>query len=153
MIVTVSWVSVAVFTVVAVLDALGVDAFSAAATAVSLALFFASLPLWMYALGLAFVRSARGEDVALPTLFLLAGPVAHNVRWHLFGAFGVSVVVAAATGAANPFGWLVPMFTLGLVGLWGARHGTYPPRRPVPSARGPGGRDGSKRPTPREVRR
>jgi hypothetical protein len=148
MIVAVSWVSVAVFTVVAAVDALGVDAFGAAATAVSLTLFLVSLPLWMYALGLAFVRSARGEDVALPTLFLLAGPVPRNVRWHLLGAFGVSVVVAAATGSANPFGWLVPMYTLGLVGLWGARHGTYPPRREVASARG-----GPSRPTPKEGRR
>jgi len=25
------------------------------------------------------------------------------------------------------------MYPLGLVGLWGARHGTFPPRRDVPS--------------------
>lgn len=134
-IVVVSWASVAVFTVFAVIDAAGVDALDVPAATVSLVLFLASLPVWAYALGLAFVRSARGDDIELPSLFLLSGSAPRAVRWHLLGAFAVSIVVAAATGAANPFGWLVPMLTLGLVGLWGARHGSYPPRRDVAVAR------------------
>jgi hypothetical protein len=134
-IVVVSWVSVAVFTVVAVIDAFGVDAFDVPAATVSLVLFFASILIWMYALGLAFVRNARGDDIMLPTLFLLSGSAPRDVRWHLLGSFVVSIVVAAVTGSANPFGWLVPMFTLGLVGLWGARHGSYPPRRDAAFAR------------------
>ena len=39
---------------------------------------------------------------------------------------------------ANPFGVLVPMLPMGLAGLWGARHGVYPPR-PAP-AKKTGGR-------------
>jgi len=37
--------------------------------------------------------------------------------------------VTAATALAEPFGVLVPMLPLGLLGLWGARHGVFPPRR------------------------
>ena len=44
------------------------------------------------------------------------------------GGVGKSTV-AAATAAAEPFGILVPMLPLGLLGLWGARHGVFPPRR------------------------
>jgi hypothetical protein len=144
-IVIVSWASVAVFTIVAVIDTVGVDALDIPAAVVSLVLFFASLPVWLYALGLAFVRNARGEDIVLPSLFLLSGSAPREVRWNLLGAFGVSIVVAAATGAANPFGWLVPMLTLGLVGLWGARHGVYPPRRDIPAARAPDRKRGGTR--------
>jgi hypothetical protein len=135
-IVVVAWASVAIFTLVAVMDAVGVDAFEVPAATVSLALFFTSIPIWMYALGLAFVRNARGDDIVLPTLFLLTGDVPRDVRWNLLGSFALSIIVAAVTGPANPFGWLVPMFTLGLVGLWGARHGTYPRRRDVAFVRG-----------------
>jgi hypothetical protein len=143
-IVVVSWASVAVFALVAVIDAVGVDVFDVPAATISLVLFLASLPVWMYALGLAFVRNARGDDIQLPMLFLLAGTVPKDVRWNLFGAFIASIVVAAVTGAANPFGWLVPMFTLGLVGLWGARHGTYPPRRDITRSSGAARRAGGR---------
>ena len=40
---------------------------------------------------------------------------------------------ALATAWANPFSVLVPMFSLGMAALWGARHGTYP-ARPAPVA-------------------
>jgi hypothetical protein len=135
-IVVVSWASVVAFGVVAVIDAVGVDAFDVPAATLSLVLFLASIPIWLYALGLAFMRNARGDDIVLPALFLLSGPVPRDVRWHLLGSFAVSILVAAATGFANPFGWLVPMVTLGLVGLWGARHGRYPIRRDAAFARG-----------------
>ena len=49
------------------------------------------------------------------------------VQKQLLGAFAASVVVAIATAWFNPFAVLVPMLPLGLVGLWGARHGTFPP--------------------------
>ncbi len=132
-IVVASWVSVGIFAVFAAIDAVGVDAFDVPAAVVSLVLFLVSLPVWLYALGLSFVRNARGDDIAIPTLFLFVrGSAPADVRWHLLGALGVSVVIAIVTGFANPFGWLVPMLTLGLAGLWGARHGVYPQRRQVP---------------------
>jgi hypothetical protein len=59
----------------------------------------------------------------------MEGPVPARVRWSLYGALLVCVAITVGTAAANPFGVLVPMFPLGLIGLWGARHGTFPPRR------------------------
>ena len=48
-------------------------------------------------------------------------------RW-LFGALGLSVVVAFATAWANAFAVLEPMLPLALIGLWSSRHGTFPAR-------------------------
>jgi hypothetical protein len=139
-IIVASWVSVGIFTVFATIDLAGVDAFDVPAAVVSLVLFLVSLPVWLYALGLSFVRSARGDDIAVPTLFLFAGGSAPaDVRRHLLGALAVSVVVAIVTGFANPFGWLVPMLMLGLAGLWGARHGVYPQRREMAGGARPRG--------------
>jgi hypothetical protein len=123
-----SWASVVLFAVVAGLDVV-VDAFDPVAVGVCVALFLVSLAVWVYALGLAFVRSSRGDDIAVASLFFLQGSAPARVRTQLMLAFGISVVVAFATAWANPFGTLVPMLPLGLVGLWGARHGTFPPRR------------------------
>ena len=124
-----SWVGNVVFAVTAIPAALGVDAFDDAAVIVALALFFASLVIWVWALGAAVARTARDDDVAVTTLFLMEGPVPPRVRWSLYGALLVCVAITVGTAAANPFGVLVPMFPLGLIGLWGARHGTFPPRR------------------------
>jgi hypothetical protein len=54
------------------------------------------------------------------------------VRWLLYGSLVVCLAITVATASANPFGVLVPMYPLGLVGLWGARHGVYPPRKTMP---------------------
>jgi hypothetical protein len=97
---------------------------------VSLTFFAASLVVWAYAFGLAVVRSARGDDISVPTLFFLSsGAAPAAVRRHLLGSLTVAVVVAVVTVKANPFSALVPMLALGLAGLWSARHGTFPPRR------------------------
>lgn len=123
-----SWIANGLFALTALPAALGVDAFDDLALATALVLFAASLPVWVYAFFKAVARTTRGDDVVVASLFFLQGSAPRRVQAHLLAAVGVSVVVAAATGAANPFGVLVPMLTLGLVGLWGARHGTYPPR-------------------------
>jgi hypothetical protein len=91
-------------------------------------LFLISLPIWLYGFGLAVVRSARGDEIGVASLFFLAGSAPSDVRRWLFGALGLSLVVAFATAWANAFAVLEPMLPLALVGLWGARHGTFPPR-------------------------
>ena len=93
---------------------------------------------WAFALG---VGRSRAEAVDTAGLFLLVGPVAppevrRRFRVHL--AVQTAAVVAAA--AVRPFtvvafGILAPMFALGLMGLWGARHGAFPPRPEHPVAR------------------
>jgi len=123
-----SWATDGLFAVTAVPAALGVDGLDDTAVAVALGFFAVSIPVWVYAFGLAVVRTTRGDDVVVASLFFLQGSAPRRVQLELLGALGACVLVAAATGAANPFGVLVPMLPLGLIGLWGARHGTYPPR-------------------------
>jgi hypothetical protein len=131
-----SWTGDAVFAVVAIPAALGVEAFDTPALAVALALFGVSLPVWTWAFGTAIARSARGDDVVVGNLFGTVGGAPAAVRWHLFGALAVCVAVAAGTAVGDPFGVLVPMLPLGFVGLWAARHGTFPPRRDGGHTRG-----------------
>jgi hypothetical protein len=128
-IVRASWASVAFFAVTAIPAASGVDAFAGIAIGISLALFAASLVAWTWAFAIAVVRSANGDDVVVANMFFTVGDAPKEVRRQLFAALGVSLLVAAGTVAGEPFGALVPMLPLGFVGLWAARHGSFP-RRP-----------------------
>jgi hypothetical protein len=131
-IVVASWSTLAAFAVVAIPDALGVHALNTPATILSVGLFLVSLPSWIYAFGLALVRSTRGDDIAVASWVFLTPSAPKEIRRHLLGATAVCVVLALATGWANPFGVLVPMLQLGCAALWGARHGVYP-ARPAPA--------------------
>jgi cadmium resistance protein CadD (predicted permease) len=125
-----SWLGNVVFACTAIPAALGVDAFDAPAVATALGLFFVSLGIWTWAFVLALGRSARGDDIVVANLFGTIGGASRPVRWHLFGSLTVCLLITVATAAADPFGVLVPMLPLGFVGLWAARYGTFPPRRP-----------------------
>jgi len=135
-IVIASWATLAVFSVVAIVDAAGVHALNTPATFISVGLFLGSLPIWLYAFALVLVRSARGDDIMVGSWVFLAPSAPKEIRRHLLGATAVCVVVALATAWANPFSVLVPMLTLGLAALWGARHGKYPARRSPAAVRG-----------------
>jgi hypothetical protein len=128
-IIAASWIGDALFAATAFPAAFGVQAFDVAAITVALGLFAISLVVWCWAFGVALARTTRGDDVVVGSLFLVQGPVPTRVRAHLFGSLGVCLVVTAVTAAGEPFGVLVPMLPLGLAGLWGARHGSFPPRR------------------------
>lgn len=123
-----SWVGDALFAVTAIPAAAGVAAFDSVAIATALGLFFVSLVIWVWLFGVAAARSARGDDIVVGSLFGSVGGAPRDVRIQLFAAFGVCLLVTFGTAAAEPFGVLVPMLPLGLVGLWAARHGTFPPR-------------------------
>ena len=135
-IVVASWSTLGVFAMIAIADAAGLHALNTPATIVSVALFLASLPIWIYAFGLALVRSARGDDIAVSSWVFLTSSAPKEERAQLLGATGVCIVVALATAWANPFSVLVPMFQLGCAALWGARHGVYPARRPPTVVKG-----------------
>ena len=135
-IIVASWATVGIFAVVSIADAVGLHALNAAAAFVSLALFLASLPIWVYAFGLALVRSSRGDDIAVASWVFLTPSAPKELRRQLLGATGVCIVVALATGWANPFSVLVPMLPLGFAALWGAKYGVYPARRSPTVAKG-----------------
>ncbi|MEQ1787817.1 MAG: hypothetical protein ABL966_12250 [Acidimicrobiales bacterium] len=93
--------------------------------------------LWAYALG---VARSRVELIGIPGLFLLGDGAAPAPTRRAFRiALLVQVVVVVAAAAVRPFtevafGILAPMFGLGLMGMWGGRHGTFPPRPPKQAA-------------------
>ena len=127
-IVVASWVTLGLFAVTMIPDAAGLHSLDDLAVGVALTLFLAALVIWCYAFGVAVVRSARGDDIGVGSLFFLIGSAPSDVRRWLFGALAVSVVLAFATAFANAYAILEPMLPLALVGLWSARHGTFPPR-------------------------
>lgn len=127
-IVVTSWVAVALFAVTAVPAAAGASFLDGVALGVAAALFVVGIAVFVWAFGAALVRSANGDDIVVASLFLAQGPAPRPVRVQLYAALVASVVLAGATGANDAFGILVPMLPVGLIGLWGARHGTYPPR-------------------------
>lgn len=111
----------------------------AQAVAVALALFGAGVAAFLWGFWNAVQRS-RAEEIAVTTLFFLAGDTAtRRVRLAMNGCLAVQVCVGLATALARPttdgdpgsslaFGTLVPMLGLGLNGLWAAFHGAFPPR-------------------------
>jgi len=131
-IIVASWAGDALFAVTAVPLALGASALKPVALGLAVTLFVVGMAVWAWAFAVAVARSAQGDDIVVSSMFLVQGPVPKPVRAHLFGALGVAVGVAAATGTADAFGILMPMLPLGLIGLWGARHGTFPPRAARP---------------------
>jgi hypothetical protein len=94
--------------------------------------------LWSYTRAL---ERSRAEEVGVANLYLLTGGTAPpSVRRTLSSALAAQVV-AAISGAwigvvgldkgqlnALAFGVLVPMFGIGMNGVWAARHGAYGPR-------------------------
>jgi hypothetical protein len=122
----------AAFSAVAVAAAAVPDTLAVVAVIVDLVLFAAGCVAFVLALLRAAARS-RTDELTLPGLFWLTGAAPSPVRRLLLGSFAVEVAVAFATAGARPFtglafGILVPVYGLGLAGLWGARAGSFPPR-------------------------
>src|SRR5207342_3241548 len=120
-----SWIANLLFALTALPVAAGVDSLEPVAIGTALVLFAASLVVWVWAFAIAVARSSRGDDIVVGNLFLFEGQVPKGVRWHLFSSVGVCLVITAVTASADPFGVLVPMLPVGLIGLWGARHGVF----------------------------
>ena len=84
------------------------------------------------------VGRSRDQVLGVGGIYFLSGSAPARVRVELLGALAVQTVAAIATASLRPFtslafGLLVPMFGVGMTGLWGAFHGKYPDR-PEPSA-------------------
>jgi hypothetical protein len=79
------------------------------------------------------VSRSRTDTIGIGGLYFLAGSAPRVPRFRLRLSFAVEIVVATASSSIRPFtpmafGFLVPVYGLGLMGLWGARHGTFGPR-------------------------
>ena len=127
-----SWIGTAIFTLTAVLSVFS-TAMRTVGVVVALALFTLGCVVFLKAF-LEAVERSRTEEIAVSNLYFLSGSAPKDVRWHLLGSTAVQVVVAFATASARPFtavafGILVPMYGLGMAGLWAARHGEFPDRR------------------------
>lgn len=151
-IIQISWAGNVLFALTALPVALGADGLQPVAVVTALTLFAVSLGVWGWAFAVAVARSANGDDIAVGNLFLFEGAAPRAARAHLFGSLGTCLLLTAVTAVADPFGVLVPMLPLGLIGLWGARHGTYglrpfarPEVRPLRPNRTPGGRTSRER--------
>jgi hypothetical protein len=139
-IVVASWVTTAVFLVGSLPARLHLDRGAGISAGISLGLFAVSLVVWIWAFAVAVRRSAEGDDIAVGSLFLVEGQhpdsPSRPARRSLYLSFGASLVITAVVAGSNPFAVLVPMLSLGFVGLWGARHGEFPRRRDAePEAR------------------
>lgn len=146
-IITASWIGTGLFALVAIPAAVAPDVFAPFLILVSLLLFVSGTAVFALAYLTAIGRS-REVLIGMGGLFFLAGGTAPlRVSRHLVGSFAAQCVLAVATtviglftvpaDVTNPvaFGVLVPIYGLGLTGLWSARYGTYAERPPDPSPR------------------
>ena len=103
----------------------------------AIALFFVGIGAFLWSFWNAVQRS-RGEQVAVTQLYLLGGGVAPApVRRIMLVLLAAQVVTGLGTalartdaadgspGTSLALGVLVPVFGLGMNGLWAAYHGTY----------------------------
>lgn len=136
-------------------DVIGTIAF--AVTAITAAVVFSTASQWvgaitamsLFAVGVfAFIWSffsavqrSREEQIGVMQMYLLLGPpTPPRVRRIMLSMLSVQVVVGLVTaiarsnaedgspGTSLAVGVLVPMFGIGLNGLWCAFHGEFPPR-------------------------
>ncbi len=85
--------------------------------------------LWAFFLA---VERSRTEEIGVGGLFFLEGCAPRRVQAVMLASVAVQSMVPLGVAVARPFtafAVLAPVWSLGLAGLWGARHGTFPPRR------------------------
>jgi hypothetical protein len=143
-----SWLGTAIYVVVAAIATASPGSAQLALIAVCVGLCLAGAAAFLVAYAIAVGRS-RYDAIGMGGLFFLAGTAPKGVRYHLLGSFGVELATAllsASIGLATypagvdnalAFGILVPLYGLGLAGLWGARHGVFAPRADAEGGREP----------------
>jgi hypothetical protein len=136
-----SWIGTGVYAVVAVAATISPDTFELPVAIVSLVLFFCGTIAFLWAYATAIGRS-REDLIGVGGLFFLAGCAPAAVQRSMMASLAAQTVVAVVTASIRlytplAFGILVPMWGLGLAGLWGARFGTFPPRDSSGYARRP----------------
>ncbi len=132
-IVVASWCSTVVLAVATLLAATWPERFVVGCFVVSIAWFVLGCVVFVVALFIAAGRS-REVEIGVGGLFLVLGSAPSSRQRPLLWSLAAQVVVAVAGAAARPFtplafATLAPILGLALCGLWGARHGVFPPRR------------------------
>jgi hypothetical protein len=138
-IVRASWAGTAVLAVTAAAADVSPHLFGLPALIAALALFFGGTLAFVWAYAVAIGRS-REEEISLVGVYGLSGSTPAPVRVRLFASLGAEAVVAVVTSSTRlysslSFGVLAVMWGLGLAGLWGARHGAFPPRQAASTTR------------------
>lgn len=129
-----SWWGTAIFAVTAFAAALGPEWLRWPAVVVALMLFATGIVSMLWAFAVAVERS-RVDAIGVGGLYLGMGSSPRPVRMHLQGALTLQVAVGITTASLRPFtslafGTLVPIFGIGLMGMWAARHGEFEPTDP-----------------------
>lgn len=113
---------------------------------VALGLFAIGVAVFLWGYWAAVQRSRRDEMAVAELYFLMGDAIPRRVKRVMNSCLLVQTAAALATALARPntptengagsttgstlaFGVLVPVFGLGLNGLWAAVHGRFPPRR------------------------
>ncbi|MEM8704844.1 MAG: hypothetical protein AAGE98_00190 [Actinomycetota bacterium] len=133
-----TWIGTVAFVITAVAAAISPSSFEIPAVAVALVLFLAGIVTMLWAFAIAVNRS-RVDAIGVGGLYFGAGSTPRNVRLHLLGATTIQLIVGIATASVRPFtslafGTLVPIFGIGMMGLWTARHGEFEPTDDPPPA-------------------
>ncbi|MEY2423850.1 MAG: hypothetical protein QOI95_3917 [Acidimicrobiaceae bacterium] len=131
-IINASWAGTGVYVALAVLGTILPDAFATPTAVVSGALFAIGCVTFLWAYAVAVARS-RTDLIGIGGLYFLVGTAPKVVRFRLRLSLALEIVAAIVSSSIRPFtpmafGFLVPVFGLGLSGLWGARHGAFAPR-------------------------
>ena len=129
-----SWWGTAFFTLTAVAATILPSWFQWPALVVALALFVAGIITMLWAFFVAVERS-RVDAIGVGGLYFGAGSAPSTIRRHFLTALAVQVIVGITTASIRvfttlAFGTLVPLFAIGLTGLWCARHGEFEPTDP-----------------------
>jgi len=129
----VSRVGTVVFVLTAVAAAIHPDGLDVVSMAVAIVLGVAGCAAFARAFVLMAARS-RYEELSVAGVYFLLGSAPRAVQVRLLGDLAAQVVVGLATASARPysplaFGVLVPVFGLGMCGLWGTTAGRFPPRQ------------------------
>jgi hypothetical protein len=131
-IINASWAGTGIYIAVALAGTIFPDSFATPTAIVSGALFAIGCVAFFWAYVVAVSRS-RTDLIGIGGLYFLAGTAPKVVRYRLRLSLALEIVAALVSSSIRPFtpmafGFLVPVFGLGMCGLWGARHGTFEPR-------------------------
>lgn len=93
------------------------------------------------------IGRSRTEEIAVAGVYFLIDCAPKAVQRSLLASFAAQVAIAVLAASLRPytavaFAILAPLNGIGLAGLWGARHGTFPPRRDRTAGRVPRRSDG-----------